>query len=303
MIYLAITIYIICILLFFKIKSKNKNIPRNIVSYSILVAIIFPVLGIFLGMYLLNINQDDIHEEWLKKYDDLLIKDFINYTDLTYRAKLDQDITPIIDGLNLKDPQLARHLLLELASGRVENEGKYIKAALKSKNKDIVHYSATMFVNLINKYHLRLAELYTEYDNNNNNLDTAIKICDVYQRLLSSHLLYPEDYTRKVNDYYDFIIPLVKDNPDNIEIKNYYLLLLMNSKEFTRAKKIALNMLETNNHDDYTKFHLMKIALYQKDWNLVKTCIKELNTNEANKLSEKDHRLLLVVEREVKHGT
>lgn len=296
-IYVIALLYCVIVFIILKIIKQRYDLANHIFCYGIIVSLVLPLIGPFVFIKGYAKNAKTFDQDWLNLQKGLIDQNFINYTDLAYRAKQDELLIPINQGLELQDEQLVRHLLLELLDENIENEGYYIKKALASNNKEIIHYASTIFNTLLDKYKTKIEKLETLYQHDSS-LENALKLSEYYIKFMVSNLLFEQEYLRllkKANTFYERSLNQ-QDHP--IDLVNNYINFLLHVDDLyaiAKAKNIALLSVEEEKANDLTYLYLVKLTLKTKDMLRLDQYLNYLLAQEQTTLSNNDIEFIKVL--------
>lgn len=278
MLYRIIIVYLIIVLVYFKIHGVKKNkIEKFIFSICI------PIFGLIITI-LSEISEN-------KK-----ISTSKNYTN-TSKNKIEQSKefltniqSSVIDDLDLKDYEKTREIILSMQTLPLKKQCEICQITIWSKNIEISHISAVSLMRIKTYFEKFFVHMETYMDLSKiENIERYINGLNNY---LECKIVYGSLKEKYVNKIISLLEELLEKN-SNCEERYYHMLInrCLQAQKYNEAKKYAKILLDKYEINEERCNEILKVYYESKDEESLKKMINELKvmpklTNESKNIVE-----------------
>lgn len=264
MIYRIIVIYLIIILIYFKIYHIENNKFEKML-FSILV----PFFGFAVVFFseIITTSSKYSEKQKNKKNEIQRSKEFLTIIQ-----------SSLLDNLEIEDYDKAREIILSTKSLKLKEQCQICHIAINSKNVEISHIAAVSLMRIQNYFEKLFVHMESKTDlSKTENLKRYINGINKY---LDCEIAYGTLKNKYMEKLIKFTEELINAN-EMCEEKYYYILInrCLELARYEKAKEYSMLLIEKHGIDSKKYELILKIAIKTKDKNTLDKTIEKIKTN------------------------
>ena len=252
---------------------KNKDLP---IYYFLFMpglgGILISALYFSLIYFEKNTVVLDEYEKYINYENTLKPRENFNY---------EQEIRTMsfLDYMNLLDEASKKNLIIDLAMNKYDMKVNVLQRGLQDKDSEVQHYAATT-INMIENDYTNLIYKVREEFNLNKDIDSLLKLRDVYKNYLESGLLSGEVFRLYNKEFSEVLVKLLERKKGTPEIINDLVKSYIESNDIDRAEALNAKLLNYPERPEGV-INQIRIAYNKNIYKDIVLHVKELKNNEV----------------------
>ncbi|MBY6036658.1 hypothetical protein KUV80_08340 [Fictibacillus nanhaiensis] len=282
--------YLIVFLIAFLSMYGNKKFPKELRTWFVVVSLILPFIGLFLGMLLMIYHARDPMSNTNEEYSDYISRRVYNYEHVREKLKVESDMLSITDALKMNDHYYMKQMILELSSNPALFTGKVIKDVMSMKDSDTVYYAATTLNAAYDQMKDKLQTLKQELTYTDS--ESYISLLNFYEVYIKNEL-YPKNLAQPVLDEYQFYLHEAADTFSSHPKIQYMVGSYYISRNVKKAEAIFERLCQTHPHYHFGYWGLLQTYYSNKKWHMVFKMVTALQKHpDFSSMSINEQRIL-----------
>jgi len=271
----CIHVFLFVLIFIFKKKSniKNKDLPNYYFLF-------MPGLGgILISALYFSLIYFEKNTVVLDEYEKYII--YENTLEPQENFNYEQEIRTMsfLDYMNLLDEASKKNLIIDLAMNKYDMKVNVLQRGLQDKDSEVQHYAATT-INMIENDYTNLIYKVREEFNLNKDIDSLLKLRDVYKNYLESGLLSGEVFRLYNKEFSEVLVKLLERKKGTPEIINDLVKAYIESNDIDRAEELNTKLLNYPERPEGV-INQIRIAYNKNIYKDIVLHVKELKNNEV----------------------